>query len=243
MVNILLNDLNFDAKWAYPSLQPYLTKDSHVFVMPLNASEGWSNDELEWEHQYQKGGRLYEKIIQGFRNYLIGEENVKFFNHQQDSKIQFEKNLETADILYLYGDDGEHMMMRLEDLGLLETIRQYDGIIMSNHAGSNLVMETFDSTYEWEEEEITGLGILSGFALMPDYVEDAAHLARLIRHIEIHGKAVFAFGKDGGVIIDHGRYELLGNAFTASDQDLDAIYSAYEDAKSRQDYYGDNGLW
>lgn len=243
MVNILLNDTDFDLDWAYPSLQTYLTKDTLIYVMPLVESEGWSADEEEWEHQYRKGGKTYEKIMQAFRNYRIADEHVKFFNHYQDTKEQVEKELKKADLLYLYGNDGEHMMMRIEDLGLMDLILKYDGIIMSNHAGSNLMMETFDSTYEWEEEQIQGLGLLKGFALMSDYIEDAPHLARLIRHIEIHGKAVFVFGKDGGVIIDHGKYELLGNAFIVSDDDLDAIYKAYEDAKSRLDYYGDNGLW
>ena len=44
-------------------------------------------------------------------------------------------------------------------------------------------------------------------------------------------------------MIHHGHYELLGNAFTVSFDDLDAIYRAYEDAKSRYEYYGSNGLW
>lgn len=243
MVNILLSDTNFDSAWAYPSLQGYLKKDADVYVIPLEASEGYSSDEEEWEHQYQKGGRTYEKIMQAFRNYLIPDENVRFFNHHQDTKQQVDKALHKADIIYLYGNDAEHMMTRLHDLDLERSLLQYNGIIMSNHAGSEMMMESFESRYEWEEEEIRGLGLLRGFALMSDYVEDASHLAKLIRNIEVKGKAVFAFGKDGGLIIDHGQYELLGNAFSVTDNDLDAIYRAYEDAKSRLEYYGDNGLW
>ena len=115
--------------------------------------------------------------------------------------------------------------------------------MICNHAASHVLLEHFESPYEWEEEEIDGLGLLSDFALMSDYVEDVQHLRRLIRNIEEKGRAVFAFGKDGGVVIHHGHYELLGNAFTVSFDDLDAIYRAYEDAKSRYEYYGSNGLW
>ena len=54
------------------------------------------------------------------------------------------------------------------------------------------------------------------------------------------GLAVFSYGKDGGVIIDHGHYELLGNDFTCTQYDLDNIYNALEDAKQRQAYYGND---
>lgn len=243
MINILLNDTTFDASWAYASLKPYLTKESRVLVLPLISNEGWSSDEEEWEHQYHRGGKKYDKIVSSFQKYLIPEKNIHFFQPYKDSKETLQALLKQADIVYLYGDDAEHMMMCLEDLDLKNALLQYDGILMSNHAGSNLIMRNYDSKYEWEEEELEGLGILDGFALMSDYIEDAAHLARLIRNIEIRGKAVFVYGKDGGVLIQDGHYELLGNAFTVSYDDLDSIYNAYEDAKSRLDYYGDNGLW
>ncbi len=243
MINILLNDTKFDASWAYASLSPYLKKDSKVLVLPLIHSEGWSSDEEEWEHQYQKGGKKYNEIISSFRNYLIPEKNITFFQPYKDSKETFQTLLKQSDVVYLYGDDAEHMMMCMQDLELKDLFLRYDGIIMSNHAGSNLIMHHYDSKYQWEEEELEGLGLLQGFALMPDYIEDAAHLARLIRNIEQRGKAVLVFGKDGGALIQNGHYELLGNAFTVSYDDLDSIYHAYEDAKSRLDYYGDNGLW
>ena len=243
MIHILLNDTNFDAEWAYPSLHTLLKKDMHILVIPLLTSDGWSFDEEEWEHQYHKGGKTYEKLITPFANYQISEKNITLFDPYQNTSHDLQKYLAQADGIYLYGEDAEHMMMCIEDLELKQPILNYSGIVITNHAGSNLVMQNYDSKYEWEEEELEGLGLLDGFALMPDYIEDAGHLARLIRNIEQRGRAVFAFGKDGGVLIQDGQYELLGNAFTATEADLDALYRAYEDAKSRQEYYGDNGLW
>lgn len=243
MIHVLLNDTNFDEHWAYPSLSTILNKNMHVLVIPLLTSDGWSTDEEEWEHQYHKGGKVYEKIVLPFQNYLIQEKQIIWFDPYKNTKQDLAKYLRSVDVIYLYGQDAEHMMICIEDLGLKHLLQNYTGIIMANHAGSNLLMRKFDSQYAWEEEELEGLGLLEGFALMPDYIEDEGHLARLIRNIEQKGRAVFAFGKDGGVLIQDGHYELLGNAFTATEADLDALYRAYEDAKSRQDYYGDNGLW
>ena len=96
------------------------------------------------------------------------------------------------------------MMQNIVDAGIGRLLVQFDGVMICNHAASHVLLEHFESPYEWEEEEIDGLGLLSDFALMSDYVEDVQHLRRLIRNIEEKGRAVFAFGKDGGVVIHHG---------------------------------------
>ena len=243
MVNILVNDTNFDANWAYPSLNEYFTKDSKVVVVPFMHSDEYRSDEEEWDYYFKKGGKIYEKIVAPFKNYGIKEKNISFFHLFKDSNTSLETLLSDADVLYLYASQSESMMQNIVDAGIGRLLVQFDGVMICNHAASHVLLEHFESPYEWEEEEIDGLGLLSDFALMSDYVEDVQHLRRLIRNIEEKGRAVFAFGKDGGVVIHHGHYELLGNAFTVSFDDLDAIYRAYEDAKSRYDYYGSNGLW
>jgi hypothetical protein len=67
------------------------------------------------------------------------------------------------------------------------------------------------------------------------------HLKHIIRSIEEKGRAVFGCPAKAGILIQDGHYDLMGDAFTCSEEDLDRIYQAYEDAKSRYEYYGDNG--
>ena len=67
MVNILVNDTNFDANWAYPSLNEYFTKDSKVVVVPFMHSDEYSSDEEEWDYYFKKGGKIYEKIVAPFK--------------------------------------------------------------------------------------------------------------------------------------------------------------------------------
>ena len=76
MVNILVNDTNFDANWAYPSLNEYFTKDSKVVVVPFMHSDEYSSDEEEWDYYFKKGGKIYEKIVAPFKNYGIKEKNI-----------------------------------------------------------------------------------------------------------------------------------------------------------------------
>ena len=240
MINIFMNEANFDAPWAYANVAPYMKKDAHVVVMAFLSDDGWSEDYLEWEFRYRKGARSYEKIMSVFRNYQIKEENVSWINPATADHDRAASMIAKADILYLCGNNPEVMMRGILSLDLHRTFLEFEGVLISDACGSAICMEQFDSIYEWEDEACNGMGLLRGFALEPDYHEDVRHLNRLLRDIEMKGLAVFAYGKDGGVIIDHGHYELLGNAFTCTQYDLDNIYNALEDAKQRQAYYGND---
>ena len=211
--------------------------------MPILAGDEWSEDEREWEFHFRKGSRHYEKIMTPFRNYQIKDKDITWFYPYQETHESAVNKIHDADIIYLCGNHPDAMMKCIHDLDLHRAFLEFEGVLIGDTFGSAIMMDTFDSAYEWEDETRNGLGLMRGFALEPGYVEDTRHLERIIRDIEVDGKAVFGFGKDGGVIIDNGHYELLGNAFTCNDSDLDTVYHAYEDAKSRQDYYGDNGLW
>jgi len=226
---ILCSEPNFNEKWGFNSIVQYLDRDSKVVILPLVYDEGWSFE----LNSFEKGSKSYDKLIQPFLSYLIKENNISFFDVTYDSLDKIKQ----ADVLYLVGDNPLHMMERINDLGLREVLCNYDGILITNHAGSQVVMDEFMV----DDESYHGLSLLNGFDLISEYVEDVEHLGRLINSIEYRGKAVFAFPKKGGVIIDDGHYELLGDAFTCSENDLDNIYNAYRDAQSRQEYYGDNG--
>ncbi len=244
MIHILLSRPNFDAEWAYQSLSPYITKDKHVLVIPMTSfDEGWESESALWETRYRKGNRQYEKIAAPFRNYQIPDKQITFLNYFKDTPQEIKRKISQADIIYLTGDNPDHMMITIHELDMHRPLLEFDGILIASGYGASIVMDEYDSMYDWEEPDENGLGLLRGFALEPGYIEDEAHLARLLHDIEQKGKNVFAFTNEGGLLIADGCYELLGNAFTVTDADLDQVYQAYEDAKSRQEYYGDNGEW
>lgn len=243
MINILFSEPNFDAKWAGTSIFPYLHGKHHVLIMAFLSGDEWSEDEREWDFHFQKGNRHYERIIAPFRNFGIQNEEITWLVPHRETHLSAATKIRQADVIYLCGDHPDAMMKKIRDLDLVRELLEFDGVMIGDTYGSAIMMDHYDSIYEWEDESQNGLGLMRGFALEPGYVEDTAHLERIIRDIEVDGKAVFGFGKDGGVIIGNGHYELLGNAFTCNDSDLDNIYHAYADAKSRQEYYGGNDVW
>ena len=243
MINLIFHENNFDAEWAYESLRNILTPDKQVLVFPLFFNEEWSEDLENFEHRYRKGSRAYEKIAAPFRNYLFKDDHLHFLTLNQEDAQSLKTKIANTDILYLIGNNPVTMMEVIEDYGLQKTLLEYDGIVIGNAAGSTVMMDEFLPDEEWDREKKPGIGYLRGFMLDAGYEEDAYHLQKIIRSLQEEGKAVFGCPKNGGILIQDGHYELLGDAFAADDNDLDNIYHAYEDARSRLEYYGDNGNW
>ncbi|MGM9940882.1 MAG: hypothetical protein ACI32N_02685 [Bulleidia sp.] len=243
MNSLLFSGPDFDTKWAYASVSPYLKKDGSVLILPFLYSDEWSEDDREWEFRYRKESREYERIMTPFRNHQIKDEQITWLNPNTTDHETAVRRIAQADIIYMCGDHPDAMMRTITTLDLQRTFLEFEGTMITDACASFIIMDRFDSAYEWEDQMCNGIGLYRGFAVEPGYVEDVRHLERLIRDIEMHGKAVFGFGKDGGLIISNGHYEMLGNAFTCSAYDLENIYQALADARSRLEYYGGNGLW
>lgn len=243
MINIILNKPDFHEAWAYESLMSILTPAMRVLIIPLLHDEGWAEDSTSFEQQYHYGSHFHQMITAPFHMYQIQDAHIQWFHPYKDTQSTLEKRLQNTDIIYLIGNEPDEMMECIEDHHLAEGLRQFKGIVMGNASGSKIMLDRFISDHEWQEDAVHGLGYLQGFSIETGYIEDVKHLSHIIQSIEQEGKAVFACPDQSGILIQDGHYELLGNAFISSDEDLDNLYHAYEDAKSRQDYYGDNGDW
>ena len=243
MINILLSRPDFHEAWAYEYLNGILTPGMHVLVMPLSHDEGWAADGETFEQHYRKGSRHYEKIVSPFRMYQMKDADIKWFNPYKDDRSVLQNELKNCDVLYLTGSDPDVMMECIADHEIENDLRRYDGILMGDASGSKIMMDEYYSDHEWNEEGGQGLGLLQGFSLETGYVEDVVHLKHIIRSLEEKGRAVFGCPAKAGILIQNGHYDLMGDAFTCNEDDLDRIYQAYEDARSRYEYYGDNGDW
>jgi hypothetical protein len=243
MINILLSKPDFDEAWAQEYLIGILRKEMHVLILPLANDEGWAADGETFDHHYRKGSRHYENLVRPFRAYQIKDADILWFNPYKDDRKTLQNELKKSDAVFLCGNDPDAMMQCIEDHGIQEDLQQYQGILIGDASGSKIMMDEFFSEHEWNENAGRGLGLLKGFSLETGYIEDVMHLQHIIRSIEEKGRAVFGCPAKAGVLIQDGHYELMGDAFTCSEEDLDNIYRAYEDARSRQEYYGDNGGW
>ena len=230
MINVLLNLSNFDAPWAYGSMENLLSPDTKVLILPLSYNEGWITDAQEWQERFARGTDEYEELVRPFLMFGIPESSISWINYYEDTQESCIRKIQMADVLFFTGGYPDWMMQRLYDLGIQETIQNYNGIVMGTSAGALIQLDEFHLTPEedYEYQYQYGLGLLSGFDIDVHYEEDLKHVEAIIRALEDNGKPVIAIPNEGGVIIDGDYFEMMGDAFMLDLDDLDDLYKAYD---------------
>ena len=230
MTHILLNINNFDEPWAYGTLENFLNPDTKVLILPLSYDDGWINDAFEWKEKYGRGSAEYKDIVRPFRSYGIKERSIRWINYYEDDHESCVRKISEADVLFFTGGYPGWMLQRLYDLGIMDAIREFDGIIMGTSAGAMIQLDEFHLTPEedYEFQYYEGLGLLSGFDIDVHYEENLTHIEAIIRTIEDTGRAVICMPNQGGVFIDGDHFELLGGSFVLDSDDLDELYGAYD---------------
>lgn len=234
MANILLNISNFDEPWAYATMEQYLHPDTNVLILPLSYDEGWITDREEWYDRYGRGQQHYEELVRPFRAFGIRDDQIRWVNYYEDDPSSAKRKIKEADVLFFTGGLPDWMMQRLYDLDIQQDIRDYHGVVMGTSAGALIQLQEFhlteDADYQFQYQY--GLGLLEGFDIDVHYEQNEKHLYAIIRSLEDKGMPIICYPNQGGIVIDHGQYQLLGGAFVVTPDDLDEIYAAYEDSKT-----------
>ena len=235
MTAILLNQTNFDQAWAAETLYELIRPGMKVCILPLAYEEGWASDAEIFQDRFSEGSEYYEDLRRPFLSYGIKQKDIYFADCHREEPEELEHDIRRSDILCVVGNDPEECMLRMEDLGLIRTIRNYPGLLITISEASKILLEEYyrtpDEDHEFEYRD--GLGLLSGFDLDTHYFEDVFHLGGIIRALEEKGRSIAILPDKGGILLDHGNMELLGNAFIAGPDDLDEIYQLYHEVEER----------
>ncbi len=235
MTVILLNKTNFDRDWAAETLADVIRKNMRIVMLPLSYDEGWSSDRNVWADRFSEESEYYEDLIRPFLSYGISRDHISFIDQHEDDAETAKRKLAGTDLLCVFGYDSNDCMDRLEDMGIIELIRNYHGILMGISAGSKIITDryyhTLDDQHGFAYRE--GIGRLSGFDIDIHYFEDEYHLAGIIRCLEEGDRPVLIMPDQGGALISGDSAELLGNAFIADYNDLDELYQLYHEVRDR----------
>ncbi len=228
MINILLNHPNFDEAWGYSEMEPYIHKEDEVLVLAFYDDSGYSSDMEVFEDSFSKGQKMYEEIVRPFRMFGLKDAQIHVVNYFDASKQEVLHQIEKADIIYIVGRFADWIMQRLEDLDIKNAIAGFDGVMIGVIAGGQVMLDQ----YEAYDEKREGLHRLEGFNLSLDYAQDTEHLSRILDSLEVEEKPVVCMKDKGGMIVDEGYFTLLGDAFVITENELEDVYAAYEDAKN-----------
>lgn len=211
MVNVLLNYYNFDGEWARSHLERYVV-GRKVLILPLafRESQAWDND--SWQSIYGKGGEKYDNIIRPFLAYGYKEEDVDWFNcYDERNRI---KQIEQASLLFFTGGMPEKAIKRMEELGITNAVKNFNGVVMGASAGAMLQLETYhvtpDEDYDCYHIQ-RGLGLVRGLNLEVHYLATDLQNECSRKALRELGVPVYQMWHEGGLIYHNGKITVMGN--------------------------------
>lgn len=210
MVNVLLNYYNFDGDWAKPHLQQYVA-GRKVLIVPLAYREfqAWDND--SFLSVYGKCGEKYPAITRPFLEYGLKEDDLDWLN-PYDGKNHLEQ-IRNADLLFFTGGMPEKALKRMDELGITEAVKNFNGVVMGASAGAMLQLETYHITPDEDYAEYgvwRGLGLVKGLDLEVHYLATPIQQQCSRRAAKEIGLPVYQMWHEGGLLIDGGKITVMG---------------------------------
>ena len=211
MVNVLLNYYNFDGDWARPHLEKYV-KGRRVLLLPLAFREfqAWDND--SFLSIYGKGGEKYPAITRPFLEYGFKESALDWLN-PYDGKDHVSQ-IENADLLFFTGGMPEKAIKRMEELGIVNAVKNFAGVVMGASAGAMLQLERYHITPDEDYSEYgiwSGLGLVNGLDLEVHYLATPLQNQCSRRAAKELGLPVYQMWHEGGIIVDGGKITVMGS--------------------------------
>ena len=211
MANVLLNYYNFDGEWARPHLEKYL-KSKKVLILPLAYREFQAWDNESFLAIYGKGGEKYPAITRPFLEYGIAEAELDWLN-PYDGKDHISQ-IKNADLLFFTGGMPEKAIKRMEDLHIVDAVKNFSGVVMGASAGAMLQLETYHITPDEDYAEYGiwhGLGLVGGIDLEVHYLATPLQQQCSARAVKDTGLPVYQMWHEGGLIVDGGKITVMGS--------------------------------
>lgn len=227
MIQIFVNQTNFDGNWAAETLYSLFNVNQKVLIIPLTENNGYASDQMAWRNQFSENSEHYEDVIRPFIRYGIPRKNIKIFDIFDDYRENLKSYIQSFDIVCLVGEDELGCYSTLLDYNFNSLLKDYEGILIAIGAAATPLTESFPS---YDDElgyyaQYSGLGFLKGIDLVMNYVQSDELLQYISNAIEMRNQKVLVCPKNSGILLTDTSTELFGEAFIADQKDLDEIYN------------------
>ena len=213
MVNILFDCPNIsDFK---EELSPYISKDSRVAVVAFSFYDDYVYDAESWMRVYGKGiGEGYFEVVDEFAAFGVPDANVTYINYFTDTKESAREKIERADIIYFTGGLPDRMMDRIEEFELVDTLKNFDGVVIGYSAGAVIQLKEYHLYPDGDYEDFgyyNGLGYIDNFYLEVHYEYKSEQDESVRRCLAERNLPIYVTHTlKGGVVVDNGSISLLG---------------------------------
>ncbi|MDE5995351.1 MAG: Type 1 glutamine amidotransferase-like domain-containing protein, partial [Eubacterium sp.] len=114
------------------------------------------------------------------------------------------QKIENADIIYFLGGLPDKMMDRIKEFGLLDILKNYDGIVMGYSAGAVIQLAEYHLSPDDDYSEFAyyeGIPYLDNFYMEVHYQGTAVQNESIKRVLAERGKTVYATALGVGAIL------------------------------------------
>lgn len=224
MIQLIFNQCNFDQPWASDTLMEVFHKTDRVTIFTLESF--FDNEYVGMSYLGHEVEMNYDRLKRPFLSYGMKESNIQIIPLSNESDMGMRYRIENSEVLMFVGDHPKVIHQVLEDLDLLYDVLQFQGVLIGIGDCAHAFLDEFE--YGESHEMHLGLGLLSGCALLMHYAQWESQLRYLIHLLETREDAVVILPDQGGFLMEDEQIELLGNAFIATDEDLDELYQLVE---------------
>lgn len=215
MTNIFNMDYKLDDEWCFEAYKQFIKKEDKVFVIAFSFRDSEITDSDDWDLFYSKvEGKYYNNIIESYLSFGINENNIRFANYFKENTESIIETIEDSNILFLPGGMPIGLYDKVMNMKLLETIANFEGVIIGCSAGAMIQMDEYFISPDKDYPEYTlesGLGLVSGFGIEAHYSESDVQKESINKYIATNQNDVYAIGDKGMVIIEDDTIKTVGD--------------------------------
>ena len=215
MIHILNNIHMYNAEWCFEEFKRIIKPEHRIAIIALAFRETKIPNSEVWDAFYGcPDGMYYQGFVNVFKDFGIAAEQLEVVDYFRDTHKAALEKIRKADILYFLGGLPEVMLSRLEELDLVEAIREHKGIVIGYSAGALIQLSEYHLSPDEDYAEFgyySGLGYLNGFYVEVHYEGTAIQRESIQRVLKERRKPVYAIGNAGALIVDETGRKTIGD--------------------------------
>lgn len=231
MINILLS--TFD-KSLYNKLNKYIKPNMRICVIPFSYDLDWLGNVEQFQNHFgYDNGKHRLDIVDKFRDYGIQKEDVYVANRFTDSIELMKSMINKSDIIFLTGGDPCIFMDLLRKYDLVDTIQQFNGIVIGKSAGAMIQLDEY-YLYPCEHERIEYYMFFKGLGLVKD-LQMIVHWEGTKEQREALSRLHLCYMLDGNYnhikLLRDGEYEIIEHEPVIMTYEIDDEGNCINDSK------------
>ena len=150
---------------------------------------------------------VYNKYIERLMSIGLNINNVKYLNCYSDKKDDMKKIINESDIILMPGGNPEMLYNKINECDLIDTIKNYNKIVIGASAGSEVQFENYFITeknnYYKKFDWYKGIGLIKdNFYFDVHSINDKEYLNQFEKISKEKNKKVYAIFDDGFILFN-----------------------------------------